>query len=175
MTLWACIRYLDDGGVSTETAGSAVLAPRFSFVPLLEPIGGPVADVAHGISQWWLPFATGALFFLFLPHGLFCWLAKQDAPPTTGRCGALHRTKANDRRRTEAFLKPSAGLVLLITCYVILTIVRDYRSNFAANIWMELEWGTIRPSLPKPNCRLPLCLLFLVGLLIFVARIFRPC
>ncbi|MES2880530.1 MAG: DUF5690 family protein, partial [Bacteroidota bacterium] len=59
------------------------------------------------------------------------------------------------------------GLILLIIAYVLLTIMRDYRSNFASNIWQELG---INNAAVFTQTEIPASLvtLALTGLLIFV-------
>src|SRR5690606_1389246 len=47
-------------------------------------------------------------------------------------------SRATRREFIRSFLP---GLILLLTVYLLFTTLRDYRSNFAANIWEELGLG----------------------------------
>ena len=60
------------------------------------------------------------------------------------------------------------GLVMLIIAYVLLTIIRDYRSNFAADIWKELGYGKDAAVFTRSELPASLIVLLLMSLLILV-------
>jgi hypothetical protein len=82
------------------------------------------------------------------------------------------RKPMNRADRKEFIRSFLPGLVLLITTYVMLTIIRDYRSNFASNIWTEL--GLNNASVfTKSELPASLVTLFLLGLLVLIKKNFR--
>lgn len=89
------------------------------------------------VDQYWMPFFTGLIFVL--PLLLFVWMLAQIPPPTS--LDEAHRTKRVPmfRKQRQAFLRKHAlGLVGLFLIYVLLTIVRSLRDDFAVEIWRDL-------------------------------------
>ncbi len=115
-----------------------------------------------------MPFVTGSLFII--PTLLFTGLLSKTPSPT--KEDILLRTerapmgKADRKKFIKSFLP---GLVLLITTYVMLTIIRDYRSNFASNIWTELGFNDAS-VFTKSELPASLVTLVLMGLLIFIKK-----
>ncbi len=128
-----------EGRQSTEVLG-AVLASSFIFASGFAQSAGKWVMSVWGVDQWWMPFLTGLIFLV--PLMLFTWLLDKTPAPTTAdiesRTPRLPMNKKERKKFISTFLP---GLVLLITAYVLMTMIRDYRSNFAADIWMELGHG----------------------------------
>jgi MFS family permease len=157
-----------EGRRSTELLG-AVLAASFIFASGFTQSAGKWLMVDYGLSQWWMPFATGTLFIL--PTVFFTWLLNKTPPPTAEDVALRTERKPMNREERKAFLQTFLpGLILLITGYVILTIVRDYRSNFAANIWIELGKGNDTSIFTKTEIPASVVTLFLMGMLVFVKK-----
>ena len=157
-----------EGRRSTELLG-AVLAASFIFAAGFTQSAGKWLMVQYHISQWWMPFATGALFVL--PTLLFTWLLNKTPSPTAADIAQRTRRKPMNKTERRAFLKTFLpGLLLLISGYVILTIVRDYRSNFAANIWIEMGMGNDTSIFTRTEIPASVVTLVLMGLLIFVRK-----
>lgn len=157
-----------EGRRSTELLG-AVLAASFIFASGFTQSAGKWLMVEYDVSQWWMPFATGALFFL--PTIFFTWLLNKTPPPTAADIAQRTARKPMNKGERRAFLQTFLpGLILLITGYVILTIVRDYRSNFAANIWIEMGMGNDTSIFTKTEIPASVVTLFLMGLLIFIRK-----
>lgn len=91
----------------------------------------------YEFNQYWMPFVTGLLFSL--PLVLCVWLLSQIPPPTQE--DEQHRSARipMDRlARKEFFQRHRLGLVALLSIYVLLTLVRSIRDDFAVEIWQEL-------------------------------------
>lgn len=86
-----------------------------------------------GVSEFWLPFVTGALFALPLLVSVY---ALTLLPPPTAEDRALRtERKPMDAQERRAFVSTfGPGLVLLIASYVILSAFRDFRDNFGPEI-----------------------------------------
>lgn len=154
-----------EGRRATELLG-AVLATSFIFASGFTQSAGKYILVNWNVSQWWMPFVTGSVFIL--PTLLFTWLLNKTPAPTAEDVLLRTERKAMDKKERRQFISTFLpGLVLLIVTYVMLTIMRDYRSNFASDIWTELGFKDTsvftRSELPAS-----LVTLFLMGLLIFI-------
>jgi hypothetical protein len=62
------------------------------------------------------------------------------------------------------------GLVLLILTYVILTILRDYRNNFAANIWLEQGRGNDASVFTQTEIPASIVILIMMSALVLIRK-----
>lgn len=128
-----------EGRRSTEFLG-AVLATSFIFAAGFTQSIGKWVETAWNIDRLWMPFCTGALFLL--PTFIFTLLLDKTPPPDQlDEAERTVRIPMSATQRKEFTRRFKTGLVLLVSCYVLLTILRDYRSNFASNIWAEVGRG----------------------------------
>jgi MFS family permease len=156
-----------EGRRSTELLG-AVLATSFIFASGFTQSIGKFILLNWDVSDWWMPFITGSIFIF--PTLLFTWMLSKTPSPTKQdillRTERLPMNKSDRKDFIKRFLP---GLVLLISTYIMLTIIRDYRSNFAANIWSEL--GLNNASVfTKSELPASLVTLLLMGFLIFIKK-----
>ncbi len=98
-----------------------------------------------GVNQFWMPAAVGGLFLL--PLLFFVWMLRQVPQPTEADIQARSaRSPLNGHERRAFFWKYAWGLVPLLLMYLLVTIVRSIRSDFAPSIWESLG-VTTTPSL----------------------------
>lgn len=128
-----------EGRRSTEFLG-AVLASSFIFASGFTQSAGKFVMLQWNVSVWWMPFVTGLIFFP--PLVFFSWLLNKTPEPDAEDKAERTERKTMNRSERKNFIREFfTGLTLLIIVYVMLTIIRDYRSNFASDIWKELGWG----------------------------------
>jgi len=93
--------------------------------------------LSAGVSEYWMPFLTGLIFIG--PLLAFVWMLNQIPPPKAEdveqRAPRVPMRSA-DRRRF--FAAHALGLSLLIVTYIVLTIMRSIRDDFAVEIWRDL-------------------------------------
>lgn len=127
-----------EGRRFTEVLGAGLSASYIIASGAVKTVGKLALD--WGVGEYWMPFVVGALFFP--PLCLAVW-ALSCLPPPTAEDEAL-RTKrlpmdgAARVRFTLAFLP---GLALLTALYILLTAYRDFRDNFAREIWDALGYS----------------------------------
>ncbi|WP_437669854.1 DUF5690 family protein [Sorangium sp. So ce131] len=87
-----------------------------------------------GVPEAWMPAATGALFFPPLLASV--WMLAQIPPPSAADEALQTRRAPMDRAARRAFFLANAGgLATLVVGYVVLSAYRDFRDNFAREIW----------------------------------------
>jgi hypothetical protein len=98
----------------------------------------------HDIPEDWMPSVAGALFLL--PLGLCVAMLAQIPPPTHRDTHARAERSTMNRADRWALLRCYAwGLVPIIVIYLVVTILRSIRADFAPELWRGL--GTaINPS-----------------------------
>ena len=87
-----------------------------------------------------MPFAVGACFAI--PMAVFVFLLASLPPPTPEDIAARTKREPMDgAARKRFFMTYLPGLLPLTTLYVLLTAYRDFRDNFAVEIWKELGFS----------------------------------
>jgi hypothetical protein len=65
-------------------------------------------------------------------------LSKIPAPSAEDQKARNHRPPMNRNDRREFFRKYSAGLIPLMICYLLITVLRSIRADFATELWKDL-------------------------------------
>ncbi len=93
-----------------------------------------------GVPEVWMPFLTGLVFVPFLM--LFVWMLSLLPPPSAeDEAARMKRVPMDDTARRKFFWSYVPGLLPLTMLYVLLTSYRDFRDNFAREIWDALGYG----------------------------------
>jgi len=93
--------------------------------------------LAAGCSEYWMPFVAGLIVAPALL--VFVWMLTRIPPPS--RHDVMLRSErvpmpAVDRQRFYA--RFATGLTLLIVAYLLITILRSLRADFAREVWQGL-------------------------------------
>jgi hypothetical protein len=98
-----------------------------------------------GVSEYWMPFLTGLLFAP--PLLLFTWMLTRIPRPSRQDVAARsERAPMNGQERRDFFWRYAPGLTLLVLVYLLITILRSVRADFAPEIWAGLQ-GTVPPAI----------------------------
>lgn len=137
--IWGLVFGFMEGRRTSEVLGAILCASFIVSSGVVKSVGKWLM-VDFDVSPFWMPAATGALFMPLL--ALSVWALVQLPPPSPADEAARVRRQPMDRAQRRAFLAAYApGVVLLVMAYVLLTALRDFRDNFAAEIWTALGFG----------------------------------
>jgi MFS family permease len=137
--VWGLVFSYLEGRRTTELLGAGV-SVSFIFASGFVKTVGKYLLINFEVSEFWMPFVTGLIFTA--PLLISVWLLNKIPPPNK-RDIAL-RTKRVPMTKTERndFLGKFFNAIFPFTLvYIFLTVLRDIRDNFAAEIWMELGQG----------------------------------
>ncbi|TCV96032.1 hypothetical protein EC912_102381 [Luteibacter rhizovicinus] len=137
--VWGLVFGFIEGRRATELMG-AILASSFIFASgVVKGVGK--AMLLAGVSQHWMPFLTG---LVFIPPLLFSLhVISRMPPPDDADIAARAPRGQMDRAARKAFVRRFLpALVPVITLYVLLTVLRDFRENFDTEIFRELGLGS---------------------------------
>jgi hypothetical protein len=168
--IWGIIFSYVEGRRATDFIGAA-LAVSFIFS------SGFVKSVAKylmldmGVSEFWSPFITGLVFILPLLLFLFL-LEKIPAPSPSDIALKQERIPMTKQNRKQLFFNFFPGLITLIIIYVFLTIFRDLRDNFAADIWNELGFANQAAIFTKSEIPITLIVLVVIAAMVLIKNNF---
>ncbi|MCG7530712.1 DUF5690 family protein [Psychrobium sp. MM17-31] len=137
--IWGIVFSFLEGRKTTEILG-AFLSITFIVASGLVRTTGKWLILELDIAEYWMPAATGALFAI--PLFLSVFLLSQLPPPSASDNAARQaRSPMDGAQRKRFFLAYAPGLILLISSFLLFTGLRDFRDNFAAEIWAALGYG----------------------------------
>lgn len=165
--IWGLVFSYLEGRKSTEFM-AAVLSISLIFASgFVKTVARTVRDSLH-ISEFTMPFVTGALFVLPLIFFVFC--LELMPPPTAEDISLRTRRLPMDAPGRSAFLKRFLpGIILTLIIYVLLTIMRDVRDNFEVEIWASLG-NKDNTIFAKIDTIISIIVLVVISLLILVRK-----
>jgi MFS family permease len=134
--IWGLVFSYLEGRKSTEFM-AAVLSISLIFASgFVKTIARLLRDSLH-ISEYSMPFITGAVFVIPLIFFVFCL---ELMPPPTAEDVRLRtkRLPMNGEERKRFLQRFLPGIILTLVIYILLTVMRDVRDNFEVEIWASL-------------------------------------
>ncbi|TSD67341.1 hypothetical protein FFF34_008090 [Inquilinus sp. KBS0705] len=165
--IWGLVFGYLEGRRSTEFM-AAVLSISFIFGSgFVKTVGQTLIQVYH-VSEYNMPFLTGALFIL--PLILFVFFLELMPPQTLeDKLLRTERSPMNGTERKQFLTRFLPGIILTLIIYVLLTVMRDIRDNFNVEIWNSLGIKD-RGIYTRIDTRISIIVLVAMSLLILVKR-----
>ena len=164
--IWGLVFSFVEGRRATEFMG-AVLASSFIFASGFAKTIGVWLMQDMGVPAVWMPFMAGAIYLL--PLLLFTSLLEAIPAPTQFDMEQRCERKPMNKQHRSYFLRTFApGLVALIIGYILLTILRDFRDNFAPEILGEVGLGSKAALFTQTETLVAIAVLLVVSLLMFI-------
>jgi hypothetical protein len=137
--IWGLVFAFLEGRRLSEVLG-AMLCASFILSSGVVKAAGAALLFGGWASERWMPAVTG---LIFAPLLLVSVAALAQLPPPDSRDEAERapRSPMDGGLRRAFFRTHAAGLIALVAIYVLLTALRDFRDNFAAEIWRELGFA----------------------------------
>jgi hypothetical protein len=137
--IWGLVFGFMEGRRTSEVLGAILCASFIVSSGAVKTVGKLLMDDWH-VSAFWMPAATGALFFPLL--GISVWgLSQVPAPTRNDEAERVRRAPMDSAARASFLRRHGTGIALLVVAYVLTTAIRDFRDNFAAEIWAALGFG----------------------------------
>lgn len=137
--IWGLVFGYMEGRRVSEVLGAILCASFILSSGVVKSMGAWLMQVQH-VDRFWMPAATGALVLPLLLVSV--WTLTQLPPPDAAdEAARVRRAPMNAAERGAFFKTYWPGLVLLVVAYVQLTAFRDFRDNFAAELWKALGYG----------------------------------
>ncbi|WP_245705356.1 DUF5690 family protein [Chitinophaga filiformis] len=131
--IWGIVFSYVEGRRTTDLI-SAALAVSFIFASGLAKSTAQWVMQFLSVNEFWMPFTVGALFAL--PLLLFIYLLEKIPPPDEeDKALRMHRLPMSAEERKKLLARFLPGLVTLIIIYILVTILREVRDSFMADMW----------------------------------------
>lgn len=164
--IWGIVFHYMEGRRFTEMMGS-MLAASFIFSSGMVKSVGSFLIQNLGVSEYWMPFWTGAIFFPLLFGGVYL-LNHIPEPNEEDKKLRSPRPAMDVTERRKFFREFWPGIVLLILVYMMLTGLRDLRDNFVVEIWAGLDMKVAPELLTQTEIPITIALLVLMSSLVLV-------
>ena len=137
--IWGLVFGYMEGRRVSEVLAAMLCASFILSSGVVKSVGTWLMQSVH-VDRFWMPAATGALFMPLLL--LAVWVLSELPPPSARDEAERTRRAPMTKSERQSFLKAYApGLIAIVLAYVLLTAFRDFRDNFAAEIWAALGYG----------------------------------
>jgi hypothetical protein len=125
-----------EGRKVTEALSAGLCASFIVSSGFVKSVGRSLIQ-DYGVDPYWMPALTGLIFVI--PVFAFVFMLSRIPPPSAEDEQLRTRRKPMNATDRRAFFRRHAfGLCGLLVIYVLLTVVRSLRDDFAVEIWQEL-------------------------------------
>ncbi len=130
--VWGLVFGYLEGRHTSELLGAGLSASYIVASGAVKTVGRTI--LSAGVSEFWMPFVTGLCFFpfLLLSATMLKWI---PVPTKEDEALRTRRAPMDGETRLRFFSKFAPGLISLTVLYMFLTAYRDFRDNFAREIW----------------------------------------
>ncbi len=163
--IWGLVYGYMEGRRTSEVLASILCASFILSSGVVKSAGAWLMQAWH-VDRFWMPAATGCLFMPLLLVSV--WVLSQLPPPSAQDEAERVRRAPMTGAARSAFLKAYApGLAAIVFAYILLTAFRDFRDNFAAEIWAALGYGGEAAIFSASE--LPVAVIALIGMAAVIA------
>jgi hypothetical protein len=136
--IWGLVFSYMEGRRTSEILGAVLCASFIVSSGAVKSIGILLIQLVH-VPVFWMPAATGLVFapLLFLS----VWgLSIMPPPSAEDEAARVRRAPMSGHEIRDFLHEYGLGITLLVAIYVFVTALRDFRDNFAAELWTALGY-----------------------------------
>ena len=164
--VWGMVFGYLEGRRFTEVLGAGLSVSFIFSAGLAKSVGGFIMR-DFGVSETWMPFATCCVFIV--PLLIFLYLLdKLPAPSELDEALRTKRQPMNGEERKKFVRTFLPGIILFTISYMLLTIFRDFRDNFSAEVWKSLGYGNSPAIFTTTEIPVSIFVLIIIGSLMVI-------
>ena len=164
--IWGIVFSYVEGRRFTDILGIALCASFIVSSGVVKSVGLFVMDY-FAVSEFWMPAVTGAIFLV--PLLFFSLLLQQVPPPTkedkAQRMERIPMTKEDRKKIIRNFFFP---LFIIIFFYTLLTAFRDFRDNFARELWDSIGYQGDATVFSTSEIIIAVVVLLIIGSIFYI-------
>lgn len=169
--IWGIVFSYIEGRRFTDILGVVLSASFIVSSGVVKSVGLYVMN-SWGVSEFWMPSVTGALFFIPL---LICSYLLQKVPPPTpediaNRTERIPMTAMDRKNLVKKFFFP---LLLIVVFYTFLTAFRDFRDNFARELWDSIGYQGDASVFSTSEIIIAIVVLLIIGAIFYIKDNFK--
>ena len=164
--IWGLVFGFLEGRRVSEVLGAMLCASFIVSSGAVKSVGADVM-LRGWANEYWMPALTG---LLFAPLLVICVAGLAVMPPPSAEDERLRVARApmDGAARKAMFMAFAPGLIGLIIVYVGLTALRDFRDNFAVEIWNGLGFANDAEIFTLSELPVAVIVLLTLALLMFI-------
>ncbi|MBL7858594.1 MAG: hypothetical protein JNM57_12970 [Cyclobacteriaceae bacterium] len=164
--VWGMVFGYLEGRRMTEVLGAALSVSFIFSSGLCRSTGAYLIRDWH-VTETWMPFVACCIFSI--PLLIFLYLLDKVPPPSTLDEQLRTKRQPMDRAERKKFITTFLpGIILFVLCYVLLTIYRDFRDNFSAEVWDTLGYGNSPEIFTATEVPVSIAVLIIMGSLMLI-------
>ncbi len=163
--IWGLVFSFIEGKRNTEFL-AATLASSFIIASGVVKSTG-VSLMLKGVSEFWMPFMTGLVFVPFLLLGVLM-LSKIPGQTKEDIRLRTHRIPMDGKQRIRFLSSFAPGVLITTIIYMTLNAMRDFRDNFAVELWAGLGYPEQPAILTLSEIPIAVLCLLMIGLMIYI-------
>jgi hypothetical protein len=164
--VWGMVFGYLEGRRMTEVLGASLSVSFIFSGGLCQSVGAYLIQDWH-VSEFWMPFIASCIFLI--PLLIFLFLVdKLPAPSPLDEALRTKRQPMNgaDRKRFVRTFLP--GIIFFVLAYTLLTIFRELRGNFSADVWKSLGYKHSPEIFARTETPISLIVLIIIGSLMII-------
>jgi hypothetical protein len=159
--IWGLVFGFMEGRRTSEVLGAVLCASFIVSSGAVKSVGKLLMGGYWHVSPFWMPAAAGALFLPLLLVSV--WVLSALPPPNAlDEAARVRRAPMGGAARASFLAEYGIGIGVLIVVYVLATALRDFRDNFAAELWNSVGYGNASAMFTESE--LPVAVLALAAL-----------
>ncbi len=164
--VWGMVFGYLEGRRMTEVLGASLSVSFIFSAGLCRSVGAYLMR-DWGVSETWMPFAACGVFIV--PLLIFLWLLDKVPPPSAVDEALRTRRQPMDAAQRAHFVKTFLpGIVLFVLAYMLLTAFRDFRENFASDVWKSLGYGNVAGIYTQTETPVSILVLIIMGSIMLI-------
>ena len=164
--VWGLVFSFLEGRRTSEILGAGLSCSYIVASGVVKSVGSWLMT-SHGIDAFWMPAVAGLMFlplFALTVYGL----AQLPDPSAEDIAARVDRVPMYGAARRAFTMRYLAGLGFLLVVYLFLTAYRDYRDNFAADLWKAMGYGEAPEVFTLSEIPIALAVMVVLSLLYLV-------
>ncbi len=164
--IWGMVFGYLEGRRFTEVLGAGLSVSFIFSAGLCKTVGGFLMR-DWGVSELWMPFVASMLFII--PLFIFLYLLNQVPPPSLKDEELRTRRKPMNKGERKQFIATFLpGIILFVLAYMLMTVFRDLRDNYSAEVWKSLGYGNSPQIFTTTEIPISFMVLIVMGSLIVI-------
>ena len=169
--IWGIVFSYIEGRRFTDILGVALCASFIVSSGVVKSVGLYVMNY-WGVTEFWMPSVTGALFVA--PLLLSSFLLQKVPPPTdTDKALRTERVPMTSTDRKQLVKKYFFPLLLVVIFYTFLTAFRDFRDNFARELWDSIGYQGDISVFSTSEIIIAISVLLIIGSIFYIKNNLR--